>query len=123
MKKSTSERKKESEDPVDPAFLACFDAAMLDYDILEKQVEDKGMRLKHHNDYKTLKESGRWEARWLLENYTAVTCKMSRLSRRMRDFVEYIGDNAAMLWADNERKAMERTAPPEPSKEAVSPIG
>ena len=110
-------KKKKVEDTVDPAFLSAFEAAMLDYDILEKQVEDKGLRLKHHNDYKALKERGNWDARWLIDNYTAVTCKVSRLPRRMRDFVEYLGDSATMIWMDAEKRAMERAA--KPSKDAI----
>lgn len=39
----------------------------------------------------------------------------------MRDFIEYIGDNASALWIQAERKAMEKMAEAKPSKEAELP--
>lgn len=119
-----AKKKKSNPAPeVDPAFLACFETAILDYDILTKQVEDKGMVLKHRNDHKRLKARGEWNAPAMLANYTAVCSKMSKHPRSMRDFIEYIGDNASAYWIDAERKAMERMAEAKPSKEAESPEG
>ena len=105
----------------DPAFLACFDTAMLDYEILTKNVEDKGMRLKHRKDMDRLKEQGKWNAGWLVDNYAAVCSKVSNLSRRMRDFIEYLGDNASIIWMQTEATIMERAKAAEPSKTAESP--
>lgn len=119
---ATKKRKKNNPAPsADPAFLACFETAILDYDILTKQVEDKGMVLKHHNDYKRLKARGEWNAQSLLDHYAAVCSKVSTQPRSMRDFIEYIGDNASALWIQAERKAMEKMAEAKPSKEAESP--
>lgn len=63
---ATKKRKNNNPAPsADPAFLACFETAILDYDILTKQVEDKGMVLKHHNDYKRLAASGMPNLYWI----------------------------------------------------------
>ncbi len=131
--KTNMAKKKKSND-VDPAFTSCFEAAMLDYEILTKSVEDKGMVLKHHNDLKRLKKEGNWNAPWLIANYTAVCSKMSKLPRRMRDFIEYLGDNASVIWMDTadkaaaivaKKKAEEEGADtaPKPSNEAENPKG
>ena len=89
---------------------------MLDYEILAKKVEDNGMVLKHRNDLKNLKRRGQWDAQWLLDNYAAVCSKVSNLPRRMRDFVEYLGDHASAMWVQSEKAAMERIAASKPSK-------
>lgn len=114
-------KKNNTRENVDPAFLSCFEAAMLDYDILTKKVEDKKMRLKHHNDYLLLKKRGQWDAQWLMDNYAAVCSKVSNLPRRMRDFVEYLGDNASIIWMQTEATIQERANASKPSKEAESP--
>lgn len=105
----------------DPAFLACFDTAMLDYEILNKNVEDKGMQLKHAKDMERLKKQGKWNAAWLVDNYAAVCSKVSNLSRRMRDFIEYLGDNASIIWMQTEATIMERAKAAEPSKAVEKP--
>lgn len=115
------ETPKDQNEAYDPAFLSCFETAMLDYEILTKNVEDKGMRLKHWKDAERLKEQGKWNARWLVDNYAAVCSKVSNLSRRMRDFIEYLGDNASIIWMQTEATIMERAKAAEPSKAAETP--
>ena len=121
MCKETINKDTNTEPSVDPAFLSCFEGAMLDYEILTKRVEDKGMRLKHDKEYRKMLREGHWKAQWIMDNYTLVCCKMSKLSRSMRDFLEYLGDNAAAAWMQAEEEARKRTS--EPSKEPNTPEG
>lgn len=116
-----ADKEKEPNEAHEPAFIACFDTAMLDYEILVKRIHEKNMQPLHEKDMERLKARGDWNALWLIDNYAAVCSKVSRLSRRMRDFIEYLGDNASIIWMQTEATIMERAKAAEPSKAVEKP--
>ena len=109
-------KKKDNEQEMDPTFISCFEAAMLDYQLLTAKVEATGRVLKNRRVYHKWQRQERWNVKWIMDNYTLVCCKMSTLPRAERDMLEYIGDNAAALWMQLEEEARRRIQ--KPSNEA-----